>query len=1045
MVTFKATLAFKLSCILANLNKYRRDNPLNVVLDADERGDKLVLLFVSDTDSHSISLPIPYKDGYGNLVIGDRVVRAVGTWMHADKEYGYWELFSWMLTGRIETAFPNVSKRSQLERLVVSLDNGTAPLTFRSLQELINGVINDLPLAGTPMEAWAMCHRVCIIDPTFKSLAPAAALKYQQELNRKLFPWTSIGLSDSGMVNNNLLKTDLRCYTPFGLRHHNPMRNLYSTLGMKGDEAPRVRSESAVELAKTGVERRGWSFMTCFADNPLTFEDQLVVDNRHLDKFTSDNRRFICFGAVQVAQGAELSEGDVISVEPNGTPTRYWVRADKSTVVDITKETLPFNGEECEVSVVYVETKHAFKEGIKLTNCHGNKGVVSFADCGTMFDQARGVEVPIDIIVSARTISKRRNYGQVLEALSTLIAGSEAQLVFPDDIEVPDGLLREQLVKNGYKEDGTSVVKTPWFAGDAICGWMFWGLIKNPENQLWTKGDVFAENNRDLRRAGIKISHIELKGLTTIFGPKSAPVDEILRYQQGVEDVHELVEILEVLRGKAMLKPIIDWSAVRPLQQRDSYFHHLGELTGTVVGGNMLEDGFMLRLPCLYHVFVPDDERREVEYLTHASDSAPEEKVLGEGKNIFLNMIYVPCAKLRQCWEHPTGKWGLSDIGGFLNNIVAACHAFRGDTPSFDTLLRALNRYFSNVSRKLSTKNGEIATYVLSIRYPHSVKATATLAKEGLPENWVEIHTDMACDLRVKDGDYIIAERFPCLGFKSLRIQRVRVTDDPQCRYVIRVSGNSLVSQNLDFDGDVLFLMSFHTRKAKQALALEFHVPDALRKKYIDEANNKKQPITAGSSLNDVSMSVFPDLTAERQAEIVGGLTGIKRGTGTIVAMAYNLMRIIEGNIGYADKETNLAMEVILDTVANSVFGQKHEGKSLESSCKKAICTANLEMMNEMGFPAEGSRRLCELIRQEAKSVGVTDLDQNFRNHLTKGYSSIINLIVRKKHRFYFATRSNLNPVRLLEHIEAEPTDLTSHLWRRSLKLLEKKSELQAR
>jgi hypothetical protein len=254
---------------------------------------------------------------------------------------------------------------------------------------------------------------------------------------------------------------------------------------------------------------------------------------------------------------------------------------------------------------------------------------------------------------------------------------------------------------------------------------------------------------------------------------------------------------------------------------------------------------------------------------------------------------------------------------------------------------------------------------------------------------------------------------------------------------VIRVSGNSLVSQNLDFDGDVLFLMAFKTKAANETLAAEFLSPGAKRKYYIDAANEKKQPCTQAVSLPELGLAGFEDLTAEKQAEIVGGLTGLKRGTGTIVALAYNMMRIIEGNVGFDDQDTNLAMEVIMDKVANSVFGQKHAGASLEERCKQAICTADFKEMLAMDFPRVGSKKLCQIILKEAKDLGVTNLKQHYKNHLKWGTSNIINLIVRSKYRFYFATRANLEAPRLLEYLEGQPNDLTSHMWHRARKARE--------
>lgn len=1039
MDKFLAALRIKFTTIASNLNKNRRGNPLKVVYTTKVEQGKVYITFHNNNQQQCVSIKAPHVDGYGNCVIGERVQRAVGSWQFKDIEYSYWQLMTWILTGRAEEAFPQLSKKSQLERIILSFETGLAPVTVRSFQELVDGIINRLPLTGTPMETWAMCNRIVFLDPSFNSLAPKEALAYQKELNIKHFPWTSVGLSDSGMCNNNLLKTDLRKYTPFGLKHHNPMRNLYQTLGMRGREQPHVQTESMALLQRDrGVQRMGWNLMTCFLDTPLNFEDQLIVDNRHLDKFTLENKRFACFGDVKVLAGDDLSGGDVISIEPNGKALSFWVRADRAMVVDISKDTIVFNGREREVTIVSVETKHMFKEGIKLTNCHGNKGVVTFADCGHMHNDDTGQDVPIDIIVSAKTISKRKNYGQVLEVLLTLLNGDKTKTIIPDNAEIKIEQLKKSLSSRGFREDGTSTVQTQWLTGQAICGWGFWGLIKNPESQLWTRSEVTAVDNRGRRTAGTKISHIEFKGLTTIFGPKSPIVDEILTHQQGFEDVHELVQVLETMRGQANIKAVLDWSAIKPLVQGENYFHTSEELVGTITDPELLSEGFMLEIPLIYHIYTPTDTAKSIEYQLLLSSADLRTAAKPAGDNVFLNRIYVPHTGLRECWQHSTGLWGVSDIGGYLNNIVIACHELDiDDDTSSNKLLRNLNKYYEHVSRRLSTKKGEISTYALAVRYPHSVKATATLAKEGLPSNWVEIHANMARDLNVRDGDYVIAERFPCLGFKSLRIQRVRVTTDPQCEYVIRVSGNSLVSQNLDFDGDVLFLMSFQTQESNEALSDEFNNPNTQRIKYIEDANACKIPTTAPSCLDTVNLCSFDELTAEKQSEIVGSLTGTKRGTGAIVALAYNMMRIIENNVGFKDKGTNLALEVIMDTVANSVFGQKHAGVSLEDCCKEAICTADVNMMLGMGFPKEGSHKLCSIIKEEAKTLGVYNLKEHYQKHIEEGKSNIVNVIIRNKHKFYFATRSNLGPIRLLQHIEQPATDLTAHLWKRSLKLKE--------
>jgi hypothetical protein len=1041
MKTFLALCQQKHEQVLASVNKHQ-DKPLELSIHADYIGQgpdkKLSLTFGQGNSAQTIFIPIPYNDENGNLIIGHRVERAVGTWHHQGKEMTYWELMLWLLTDKIETAFPRYGKRVQWERMVAGYSSSNAAIVFRDVQDLVDKIVNRLPLVGTSYEAWAMCRRVVFLDPEFDSLTPKKALEYQKNLNIKHFPWTSLGLSDSAMVENYLLKADLRSLTPFGIKHHNPKRNLYQTLGMKGDETPIVITKSAKELAGQGVERTGWNFMTCFLDTPYNFEDQLIVDQRHQDKFTCEERKFICFGEVKVCAGETLNEGDVVSVEPGSKEVRFWTKADSAVVTDVATDLINFNGKEQAIKVVIVRTKHIFKEGIKLTNCHGNKGIVAFADCGTMVDAGRNKENKIDIIVSAKTVNKRKNYGQVLEVLTTLMLGTDAEIVLPDNAQINIDKLKEGLVKRGYAADGTSNVSTPWGKFNAICGWGFWGLIKNPEEQLWDRGDVMATDARALRTAGLKISHIELKALMTIFGAKNPVVDEILSYQQGLPDVQEMLSILSIMRGASQERPLVDWQTITPLYQTKAYFHPQDELRQTIVDQTLQPEGFALTLPRVYHVFIPEAEHAEIEerLLPENAETDLESFVKPGGRNVFLNRLLVPSTRLRYAWQHQTGLWGFSDLGALLNNIIINCHKLVRDEATEEQLEKSIKRYYAHIGSRLSTKKGEVATYALSIRYPNSIKAVASLAKEGLPENTVEIHEESARDLGVVDGDYVLAERFPCLGFKSIRIQRVRVTDDVQCKSVIRVSGNSLVSQNLDFDGDVIYLMSFKSEAANQTLEKEFTTPDPDLKRYLDEANAAKVPCLQSINLDEMNVTVFPQLTSEKQAEIVGDLTGVKRGTGTTVALAYNLMRIIEGSVGYNDNSTNLAMEVILDKVANSVFSQKHSGESLEEKSKAAICCGDSKALIGLGFPEYGSIKLCEIIRKEALSLGIRDLDKHYENHLTKGFSSIINLIVRKKHKIYYSTRANLHPVRLMEHLESEPTDLVAFLWKRGLKRL---------
>lgn len=1028
MNKFIATVKVKLAQVNKNL---RATNELaaksTALLESRTEEGKLWLVFSANGNSSSIVIPIPYTDENGNQVIGERVVRAVGTWNIDNKRYKYWEFMAWLLTDVIEQLRPEQGKRIQLNRIVQSLYQKDTAFSGRGSQEIINSVINKLPLCGTPLETWAMCQRTSFIDAQFDDLTPDEALAYQVKKNLDFFPWTSIGLSDTSMTNNNLLEVDIRKLTPFGIKHHNPQRNLYQTLGMRGDEKPTILTQSAAKLEERGIGHKGWNWLTCFMDVPANFEDQILVSTRHMDKFTTEDTQIICFGEVQVKEGDQVSEDQIISIEPSGDALRFRRKCDSANIISIRAEKIIFNGSERLVSVIQVETKHVMKEGIKLTNRHGNKGVVAFTDLGTMLDPIRG-ELPIDVIVSAKTIGKRKNYGQVLEALTTLYYGL-GRLVIPDDKQVNIEILQEKLKEKGYT-DGACQVKTRWGEHSTLTGWCFWGLIRNPELQLWTEDDVVATDNRGLRRAGSKVGHIEIKALTTMFGDDNAVIQEIISHQQGTDDVRQLLDVLEIMRGKEFDLPVISWQTIKPIVQSTGFFHSLPELTGSIADENLLPGGFILELPQIYHVFIPENGKDVEEALLDSDVANLETIAKAGGTNVFLSQIYVPNSLLRGSWQHQTGLWGLSDIGGHLNNIIKACH----DEPDArkSSLFSAIFRYFHHISTRLGSKRGELANLCLAVRYTNSAKATATLAIDDLPLNWIEIHEEMAQTLRVKTGDYVLTERFPCLGFMSLRTQRVRVTADPQCRYVIRVSGNSLVSQNLDFDGDVLFVLSFHSPEARELLEKDFHQPPAARQVYIEASMERKKPITQTISLSTANLEAFPTLTKERQAEIVADLTGVKRGTGTVVALAYNIMRIVEGAVAAEEEETNVAIEVILDRVANSVFSRKHAGQSLANKCKEAICRADLNALLEMGFPEIGSRRLCEIIRARAGELGIHDLDKHYQAHLTGKKSNVINTIVRKNHRFYFATRSNLLPIALLEHIDRPGNDLCATLLKKT-------------
>jgi hypothetical protein len=241
---------------------------------------------------------------------------------------------------------------------------------------------------------------------------------------------------------------------------------------------------------------------------------------------------------------------------------------------------------------------------------------------------------------------------------------------------------------------------------------------------------------------------------------------------------------------------------------------------------------------------------------------------------------------------------------------------------------------------------------------------------------------------------------------------------------------------NLDFDGDVIYLMSFHTDGAKQELRENFHNPHPKIREALNALNGRKTPITRAMSLQEMDIMSFPEMTPEEHADLNATSLAVKLWTGPTIALCYNLMRIVEGGVSYHDRGAHIAIEELTNTVGNSVFQQKHGGKSLREECVEAVCLADRDALVGLGFPKEETGKLCEIIREQASKLGVrtdTELIAHYQRHLEEGRSNIINAIVRRFHPTYFATRSILHPIDLLKHLDATPNDLVAHLVQRTL------------
>lgn len=987
------------------------------------------ILFIMTRDSmqYVLSIPKPVIQNNISLIIANGVERAVGKYYlkTQDRLLNYEDVIYEILFGYPIHMLPEYmvkSNSSTMQQLRYAYDNNKVALTIKSIQKKINYIINNLPIHETNFNSFIMNHRITIFDPDFDILTnPEDQHNYQIEKNKLYFNrgWSSLGLSDGSLANKNyMLDYDLRYLSPFGDNFHNPQRNLYSTLGMQGDEEPIVHSEQTFELLQKGLTRKGWNLFTIFVDIPDVWEDQLMVDISHADKFIEYTKRYVCFGNVLVSVGDKITTNDALYVNMSEEIKIFDIQCDYAEVVSIEESEDIVGGSIFPTNIVTIFYRRNLKDGTKLTNLAANKGVIRMRDLGYAINPNTGEQQKIDVIVSAKAVIKRKNYTQILEALLNNLNNNK-QVVIPKKTNVTEENLKKALLSIGHNSEGTWDCKT--YAGDFKCvaGNVFWGVTHDADDTVWRPGATTVQNGRGIREAGLKFSTIEFRALTTRFGNDNAIEQEILQYAQGYEDVKELLTILKHQLGKKSTKYTnYNIKDIKPLRQEEGIMLQKEELVGTIVDPDLSEEGFTLNLPLKYQLVID----HEYNILTSGfpctvNDTIGEKKVF---KVIIFDSIYIPYNNLRKCWKHDIGRVGLNDIGNALNTIIVMSHNYLDDPSSAihtTMFYKAVGTYFNIVANKLGTKRGELSVHALSVRYPHSAKGVATLSNE-LESNTIEIHVDMANMLQVKDDDIVLVERFPCLGFMSLRPQKIKVTEDPLCKFTIRVSGNSLGSMSLDFDGDVLFIAAFYTEKAVELLRKEFYSPDEHCIKHIKAFNSKMgKPRFMEMSLSDYKISPFECLTSETHADIINKLTGVKSNTGPVVALVYNLLRLMENSEIAGNKELESEVEVFMDTVANSVFKQKHGIKSLHKVVTDAVCAADLPTLIAEGFNPIISEIICNQIKIKAAEIGIKDVSEYNKQVTTKGGSNVINKIIKKQNILYYTSRTNMEGCKIINNL----------------------------
>jgi hypothetical protein len=977
----------------------------------------------------SLTVPTPFIENNLLFIETNGTKRALGSFYAPvnHKEYDYidvlWSLFLDYDGGVISSYFSKYG--AFVKKIANSFEFDNTNVIMKVMQRIITDITTRMPVHVTNMNSWAMNHRVQIIDPHFDSItSPAEKLNYQEMKSEFFFDkgWTSIGLSDGVLADKNyILKTNIANLSPFAIKHHNPQRNLYSTLGMIGDERPLVISESMAKLEELGIYRTGWNLFTVFVDIPEVWEDQIIVDKSLCNKYVDRTKVYQCFGNIEVQVNQTIEKGDVLSTNELEDVVVVNIIADKMWVDSITKEVTSIGGSLHEVYNIAVKYRRYIKDATKITNLAANKGVVRVKDLGYATNPVTGQKEKIEVLVSAKSTEKRKNFTQIIEAIANNINNNKRK-VYSDDIEVTQEIMEEGLVKSGFNKDGCWECDT--YAGKirGVAGKVFWGVTKDAEDGVWDTKKPMLTDNMGIRKSGLKLSSVEFRALNTRFGKDNAIVKEIISHAQGTDNVMELLKILHSKEGMAISDTHISYASLKPIDQTNSILLHKNDLLGTVGDENLLPKGFMLELPVTYQINM--DKSGKVIKEGIPTDVSCSAEITN---SININKIYVPYITLRLCWKHPVGKYGLSELTRHINSIIEMSHKHVSDPENYKVyylLISSIYNYFSTCSSMLCSKKGVIANHSMSVRYPYSAKGVATLSCE-LPKNTIEIHKSMAKRLGINTGDVVLVERFPCLGFMSIRPQMVKITKDPLCRYSIRVSGNSLGSAGLDFDGDIIYIAKLYSKSANELLMKEWKNPNKSCYDEIVRLNNKAgKPTFREFCLSDYKIHKFDKLNRETHRSVVSKATGVKANTGPVTALAYNIMRIVENSTLSKNQKINVAVEVFLDKVANSVFKQKHGIKSLHSIVVEAICKADVETLVDEGFKRGTSTMLCDLIKDKAKEIGIDDLNVFYEN----SNSNIISSIVRKQNKVYFCSRSNIEGTLLLKYLQTPAVDLPSKI-----------------
>ena len=1029
-------------------------NSVNSEWAADGRS-VTININLKDGNIHSIAIPVPFTES------GVDFIEINGTKRALCKFYDPFNGVQMSIVTAIKQsiiALPKgITQMNKLkhyplvQEIAFAIVNGEVTDITNRITKIISEIVSKMPLHKTNFMSWVANHQLIIIDPEFDEIRnPEDLLEYQAKKNKEMWPsCSSIGISDQSMAQNNytLFDCDLRDLMPLGRISH-ASRNQSNTTGMEGRELPKILSQKEKELEMAGISRSGYNLLTAFIDivtpnGVSNFQDLILVDNSLLGNYVEHDKNVLVFNKPTIKAGDQISFGsDLTLIE------KFETHCESAIIKSITPIKTIVGGIEKQATKITVTYRRYFKNGFKFTNRSANKGIIRFVDLGYTINPATGQQQKLQVVCSSKNVLKRQNWGQAVEAVLSCIydtiGDTEAEVVTPMDWTPTNQDLSNMMVESGYRADGTWTCYIPDVQPiEAVVGEVFWGVIKTPEDQIWEEEENENENAFGKRTTGVKFSVIETASTFAMWGKNNAVFKEVFSYQQGLEDIQEYKLAIESRLGIIDQSiEIIDIADLKVVDQSASTMVPKDAIEGTVADKKIYPKGIYMRLPLTYRTSYFDGEVAQ-------SGSADNDDAIFS--NYDTDLVYIPASRLRKAWAHPAKVYGLNNIAAMLNNIIEEGQSMvsngwltvTGPDEVVDNdkkhtennYYTSITRYFDFMAMSLSGKKGVISSSALSVRYPWSVKGVACQIT-GLPKNTVMIHRSMADILKVTDGDVVMMERFPCLGFMSLRPQYVKVTEDEIDRYVIYANGQDLGSTGLDFDGDTLYIYAFHTEAAK-ALLKKALTEDTPFTRSIEKLNNVKgAPAIITKNWQELGYNPLPPMSAEKHDTVIRKMIGVKADTGPVINLVYNLFRLVEtSKIKFTD-QLRADLGEFMEKAGQSVFEQKHGSNySLCHIVKEGIYSGNEALLIKEGFNPTITKLLCDTVKAMAATIGVPDIGGAYYQKNKKKFD-IVSKIISIYNSFYVVSRRSMpDALKISNELnDVKIIDLPSYLYVNSVK-----------